>query len=173
MINMAIFMKIALCGYLGSGCTEVAEILASKFNLETFNTSRIFRSIKNFDSVSRSGEVDFNMLIKNRLEEILKRDNVIIEGRSALMLLDEKDVKKIFLTTPVEDRIKHVADRRGISIESARDDVIKSDEERNNLVQRFFRKNAADTTNYDFSLDTSGKTYSKVADIIANVIKSI
>jgi len=166
-------MKIALCGYLGSGCTEVAEILASKFNLEAFNTSRIFRSIRDFDSLSRSGEVDFNMLIKTKLEEILKRDNVVIEGRSALMLLDRKDVRKIFLVTPVEDRIKHVADRRGISTESARDDVIGSDEERNQLAQRFFRRNAADTANYDFSVDTSGKTYSKVADVIANVIKSI
>ncbi len=165
-------MKIALCGYLGSGCTEVAQILASKFELETFNTSSIVASIKDFESLSRSGEIDLDMVIKTRLEEILKQDDVIVEGRSAFMLLDRKDVMKIFLNAPLGERIKHVADRRGISIEEARDDVKRSDEERNQLIQIFFKKNCPDVTNYDFSINTSSKTFSKVADIIAEVIKS-
>ena len=50
-------MKIALCGFLGSGCTEIAEILAANFGLETLNTSRIITSIENLESLSRSGEI--------------------------------------------------------------------------------------------------------------------
>jgi len=165
-------MKIALCGYLGAGCTEVAEILASKFELETFNTSRVVRSIKDFEPLSGSGEVDFDTVIQTRLEEILKRDNVIIEGRSAFMLLNRKDVMKIFLNASLEDRIKHVADRRGISIEEAREDVERSDEERNHLLQRSFKMDCLDTRNYDFSINTSSKTFSKIADMIAEFIKS-
>jgi len=165
-------MKIALCGYLGAGCTEVAENLASKFGLETFNTSRIIRSIGDFEPLSGSGEVDFDIVIKTRLEEILKRDNVIVEGRSAFMLLDRRDVMKIFLNAPLDDRIKHVADRRGISIEAAREDVERSDEERNDLLERFFKMNCLDTRNYDFSMNTSSKTFSKIAEMIAEFIKS-
>jgi len=165
-------MKIALFGYLGGGCTEVAEILASKFELEPVNTSRIIESIKDFKSLSKSGEIDWDMIIKTRLEEILKEDNVIIEGRSALMLLDRKDVIKIFLNAPLEDRIKHLADRRGISIKEAREDVERSDEERNHLIQRFFKKDYLDPTDFDFSIKTSSKTFSRIADIIAEVIKS-
>ena len=122
-------MKISLCGYLNSGCTEVAENLASKLELETVNTSSIIDSIKDFESLSRSGEVDLDMVIKTRLEEILKRDNVIVEGRSAFMLLDRKDVTKIFLN--------------------------------------------ASAATFDFSINTSSKTFSKVADIIDEVIKSV
>jgi len=165
-------MKIALCGYLGAGCTEVAEILASKFVLETANTSSIIASTKDFESLGRSGEVDMDILIKTRLEEILKRDNVIVEGRSAFMLLDREDVVKIFLNAPLEDRIKHVADRRGITIEEARKDVEMSDEERNHLIQRFFKKECLDATNYDFSIRTGSKTFSKIGDLIADIIKS-
>ena len=73
-------MRIALCGYLGSGCTEVAEILASEFSLQTYNTSKILEMVKNFDSLSRSGEIDMDEVIKNKLDDILKSDNVIVRG---------------------------------------------------------------------------------------------
>jgi cytidylate kinase len=164
-------LRIALCGYLGSGCTEVAEILASEFDLETFNTSRILESIKNFESISRSGEIDIDETIKNKLNEILKNDNIIIEGRSAFMILNKKDIIKIFLNTSFEDRVRHVAERRGIHIKDAEDDVARSDNERDHLFQRYFGKSCNNVSNYDFTLNTGSKTYSRVAKIIANVIK--
>jgi len=164
-------MKIALCGYLGSGCTEVAEILSSDFSLETFNTSRILGLIKNFNSLSISGEINIDELIKDKLDEILKKDNIIIEGRSAFIILNRKDVLKIFLNASFEERVKHVAERRGISAEEAKDDVTRSDDERNHLFQRFYGKSCTDVSNYDFTLNTGSKTYSRVAKIVANVIK--
>ena len=124
-------MRIALCGYLGSGCTEVAEILASEFSLQTYNTSKILEMVKNFDSLSRSGEIDMDEVIKNKLDDILKSDNVIVEGRSAFLALGKKGIIKVFLNTPVEDRIKHVAERRGIRADKAKEDIVRSDEERN------------------------------------------
>jgi cytidylate kinase len=164
-------MKIALCGYLGSGCTEVAEILSGKFNLEIVNTSRILTAIKDFDALSRSGEVDIDMIIKSKLEEILKRDNIIVEGRSAFFLLDRKDLIKIFLNASFEERVRHVASRRGIPVDEARDDVERSDRDRNSIVQRFFKKDSVDPTDFDFTIKTNMKTFAKIADIIADVIK--
>jgi len=165
-------MRIALCGYLGSGCTEVAEVLASEFGLETYNTSKILASIRDFDSLSRSGEIDIDEIIKDKLDEILKNDNVIIEGRSAFIILNKKGVVKIFLNASFEDRVKHVAERRGISIDNAKDDVRKSDEERDQMFQRFFGRNCTDVSNYDFALNASSKTYSRVAKIIVSIIKN-
>jgi cytidylate kinase len=166
-------MKIALCGYLGSGCTEVAEVLASEFGLQAFNTSKILEMVKNFDSLSRSGEIDLDEVVKNKLDEILRSDNVIIEGRSAFIALNKKGVIKIFINTPIEDRIKHVAERRGIRYEKAKDDVVRSDEERNHLLQRSLGKGCADITSYDFTLNTVSKTHSRVAKMIANIIRSL
>ena len=167
-------MKIALCGFLGSGCTEIAEILAAKFGLEPVNTSRIIASVKNFDSLSRSGEIFFDKIIKQKLDEMLeKEDGVIVEGRSAFFLLDRKDVVKIFLNASFEDRVKHVAERRGISIEEAREDVERSDEDRRDLLRRFLKKDTVEAGLFDFAINTSSKTYSKIADILYEVIKSI
>jgi len=167
-------MKIALCGFLGSGCTEIAEILAAKFGLETLNTSRIITSIENLEPLSRSGEIFFDKIIKERLDEILKReDNIIVEGRSAFLLLDREDVIKIFLNASFEDRAKHVAERRGISLEEAKEDVERSDEDRRSLLKRFLRKESVDASLFDFTINTSSKSYSKIADILAEAIKSI
>lgn len=166
-------MKIALCGYLGSGCTEVAEILSGKLNLEIMNTSKILASIKDFESLSRSGEVDIDMLIKNKLEEILQRDNIIVEGRSAFFLLDKKDIIKIFLNADFEERVKHVASRRGIPLHEAREDVERSDKDRNSIVKRFFKKDAPDLFDFDFMIRTNMKTFAAIADIIIDVIKGL
>jgi len=166
-------LKIALCGYLGSGCTEVAEILAGKFGLEIINTSRILTMIKDFESLSRSGEVDIDLLIKNKLDEILQRDNIIVEGRSAFFLLDRKDLIKIFLNASLEERIRHVASRRGIPLDEAREDVERSDMDRNSILKRFFKKNEIDPADFDFSIRTNSKTFARVADIIADVIKGL
>ncbi len=166
-------MRIALCGYLGSGCTEVAEILASDFGLQTFNTSKILETVKNFDSLSRSGEIDMDEVIRNKLDDILKGDNVVVEGRSAFLALGKKGVIKVFLNTPVEDRIKHVAERRGIRADKAKDDIRRSDEERNHLLQRSLGKDCVDITVYDFTLNTSSKTHSRVATTIADIIRNL
>ncbi|MEM2970052.1 MAG: cytidylate kinase family protein [Candidatus Bathyarchaeia archaeon] len=166
-------MKIALCGFLGSGCTEVAEILAGEFGLETYNTSRILKSIRNLDSLSRSGEIDIDEILKNKLEGRRKMDNIIVEGRSAFMVLNRRDVIKIFLNCSSENRAKHVAERRGISIEDAKDDIRRSDEDRSQMFKRLFGKDCTDISNYDFTLNTNTKTYSKIAKIIADIVKSL
>ncbi len=166
-------LKIALCGYLGSGCTEVAEIIAGKLGLEVINTSKILIMIKDFERLSRSGEIDVDLLIKNKLEEILQRDNIVIEGRSAFFLIDKKDVIKIFLNSSFEERVKHVASRRGISIDEARLDVERSDRDRNSILQKFFKKNDLNPSDFDFSIKTNSKTFARIADIITDVIKNL
>lgn len=168
-------MKIALCGYLGAGCTRVARILASRLVLKSvdmaMNTSGILSSVEDSDLLSKSGGIDFDMVVKKRTEDLLKGDNIIVEGRSAFMLLDREDVTKVFLNTPLKDRVKHVADRRGISIEKAREDVVRSDEDRDSLIQRFYNKNYPDAESFDFSITTSSKTFSEVAEIIDDLMK--
>ena len=167
-------MKIALCGYLGSGCTEVAEILSGKLNLEVVNTSKILTAIKDFETLSRSGEIDVDILIKSKLEEILReRDNIIVEGRSAFFLLDRKDMIKIFLNTSFEERVKHVASRRGISLDEAKEDIVRSDRDRNSIVKRFFKKDAPELSDFDFVIRTNMKTFAAIADIIIDVIKGL
>ena len=98
---------------------------------------------------------------------------MVVEGRSAFMLLDRNDVVKVFLNASFDDRVKHVAERRGISIEIAREDVKRSDKERNDLIQRFYRKNCLEATNFDISVRTSPETFFRAATTIGKVMESI
>jgi len=82
-------------------------------------------------------------------------------------------VIKIFLSAPLEDRIKHVAQRRGVSTEKAREDVIKSDVERNHLIQRLLNRDCLNIINYDFTINTSSKTFSGIAETISQIIKTL
>jgi len=61
----------------------------------------------------------------------------------------------------------------GISIEDARDDVARSDRDRETLVQRLYGKNPLDASNYDFVINTSSKPYSRIAEILVSVIENL
>jgi len=82
-------------------------------------------------------------------------------------------VIKIFLNASFEDRAKHVAERRGISLEEAKEDVERSDEDRRSLLKRFLKKDSVDASLFDLTINTSSKSYSKIADILAEAIRSI
>ena len=58
-------------------------------------------------------------------------------------------------------------------MDEARDDVERSDRDRNSIIKRFFKKDEIDPTDFDFSIRTNLKTFAKVADIIADVIKGL
>jgi len=119
-----------------------------------------------------SGEIFIDKIIKKKLNEILdKNDNIIVEGRSAFLVLDRRDVIKIFINASFEERVRHVAERRGISIENAKEDVERSDEDRRSLLRRFLKKNEVDASLFDFTISTESKNYSRIAEILAETIR--
>jgi len=119
-----------------------------------------------------SGEIFIDKIIKKKLNEILdKNDNIIVEGRSAFLVLDRRDVIKIFINASFEGRARHVAERRGISIENAKEDVERSDEDRRSLLRRFLKKNEVDASLFDFTISTESKNYSRIAEILAETIR--
>jgi len=77
------------------------------------------------------------------------------------------------LNSSFEERVKHVASRRGISVNEARQDVERSDKDRNGILQKFFKKDRVDPSDFDFSIKTNSKTFARIADIIAEVIKNL
>jgi len=161
---------MALCGYRGSGCTEIAKILASRTKLKSIdiavNTSALLSSIDNIES--KVAEKGLDPVVHDRLDELLEMDDIIIEGRSAFMLLDREDVTKVFLNTPLKSRIRHVASRRGISIEKAEKDVERSDKDRRNL----HGNRCLDVSLFDFSIRADPEKAFEIAGIIAEIVRT-
>jgi len=182
---MVIFMGksekplIIVAGMLGAGCTHVATIISEKLGIDYVNTERILREIvvdrrisyAELSKMASSGEIELEKIMRNILLDYVNERNIIIEGRSALLVLDKPADLKVFLWAPFEYRAKVVAERRGITLDEAKEAVRYSDEERENLVRRLYERDWLDADLYDLVINSSRWSYKEIADMIMNAYK--
>lgn len=171
-------MHVAICGELGAGCTEIGQILSKRLGMKCISSSDIIKSIvldfresfEDFEERVRSGEVDLDRMIDGKTSELLELGDTIVEGRSGFMLLDDKYVFKVLLVAPQKTRIEHIAERRNITVEEAREAIRVSDSERRNMVERLFRKEWLDPHNYDIVINTGLRSHKETADLIIKAL---
>lgn len=172
-------VHIGICGQLGAGCTEVGEILSKKLGMKCVNSSNIVKrlmltfgeSFEGFEQHIRSGEVNLDRMIDGELDEMLMEEELIVEGRSAFMLFNNKNTFLVSLIAPERLRAEHVARRRDILVEEALEVVRESDEERKNMVKRLFKKEWLNSDNYSLIINMDSRSYEETADLLFNVIK--
>lgn len=170
---------ILIAGLLGAGCTAAATELARLTGLKVINSESIIREIVSEKRVSyalliemtRDGEIDLEDLIRSIAIDYAREGNVIIEGRTALMLLDRPALLKVFLYADKKARIERVAKRRGIDLGEAEREVDASDDDRRRLVEKLYRKGIMDPSLYDVMVNTTELTYEDVARLINDLIK--
>ncbi len=170
---------VLIPGMLGAGCTSVAQELAKRTGLRVVNSERIIRIIVDERRISfaelaymaRDGEIDLEDLVRNIAIDYVREGGVIVEGRTALMVLNQPVTLKVFLYADKETRTERVAKRRNISIEEARGEVEHSDADRERLTERYYKKPFMDPTLYDMMLDTTNLDFSDAAAIIESILK--
>ena len=172
---------ILLAGQLGAGCTEVAMELSKILGLEVKNTEKLLRTIasqfhESFGELSenvRSGEIDLELVLLGLARELTTTENgTIIEGRTALLLLDRPVDLKILLLRENADRAEFISKSRGIMPDEARHEMQKSDQERENRVKDLFHLNWLDPLLYDVVLNTSRMDPGSAASLIAQIARS-
>jgi cytidylate kinase len=112
-------------------------------------------------------------MISGTLSEIMEEGDVMAEGRSAFMLLNDKNAFKVLLVASKEERAKHIAETRGITVEDALKDIQYSDKERKDLVERLFDKDWLDPHNYDLVVNTGSGSFNDVAAMLLKAINSL
>jgi len=175
-------MHIAICGELGSGCTEVGQLLSEMLGMKVINSAAIIKSIvidfrgvhpdESFSEFERhvlSGEVDLDRMMAGKIDEFLEQGDTIVEGRSAFMLLTKSGVLKVLLVSPLEVRAKNVAKSRKITIEEAKDAIQVSDSERQQMVENLFKINWLDPHSYDLIINTGLRSYKEAAEQIRDI----
>jgi len=174
-------MNVAVCGPLGAGCTEVGQLLAKKLGFRCVSSSDIIKAIvsdfresfEEFELRVRSGEVELDKMINSEIDDILKQGETIVEGRSGFMLLDNPLAFKVLLVAPLAERTGHIAERRKITMEEAKEEVEESDKERKSMVERLFKVEWLDPCNYDIVVNTKSKRYEEVAEVLVKAIKTL
>lgn len=158
----------------GSGGREVGSILAGMLGVKCYDRALIEataeRAGTSVDEVRSSeerrgrGHLYFggipapNPLFRSQSEVILdlaSQGPCVFVGRCAdYVLRDRDDVVNVFITAPIEDRIRRSARRNGISEGEAGERVASTDRDREEYYRRYTGRAWGSVSNYDISIDT-------------------
>ncbi len=159
---------------LGTGSTEIAEIVGKKLGMKVYNTDKLLRNVaatsnltfEQLATSSVSGEVEIDQLLFAHALDVLERGNVILEGRSSFLVTLAPITLKVFLVAPEHMRAKHVAGLRGLSYDKAFEEIRASDQDRENLARKICRVDWKDPSMYDLIINTGGLKDEDVAELI-------
>jgi predicted cytidylate kinase len=169
---------ITLGGLPGSGKTTVARILADKLKMEYINAGDIFRNLASKKGMTleefgffaeRNPNID--KAIDKKLLEIARRDNVILEGRLAGIMLELNDVEalKVWLEAPLEVRVERISGRDTKSTEAALADTQMREKSEWDRYYNIYHVDIRDLSVYNLVIQTQDKTPEEVAnEIIKN-----
>lgn len=102
------------------------------------------------------------------IEELSRRENIVILGRgSQIILRDLPHALHALTLAPLELRIERYAEREGITSEEACKRVHELDGGRLDFHRKFFKVDANDPSLYDLVIDTGRLSYPAAAEVIA------
>ena len=132
-----------------------------------FTLSNLFGSINRYGSAESF--LNDNRLFKIQSDVILElaqQGPAVFVGRASDYVLREMDCLDVFITAPLEIRIKDVAEREGISLDEAESMIAKRDREAYYNYLTFGNWGVA--SNYDLCIDSSILGIEGTADFIVD-----
>lgn len=168
-------MIITLGGLPGSGKTTVARILADKLKMEYINAGDIFRNLaaKKGMTLEEFGffaerNPNIDKAIDKKLLEIARRDNVILEGRLAGIMLELNDVEalKVWLEAPLDVRVKRISGRDIKSMEASLADTQVREKSEWDRYYNIYHVDIRDLSVYNLVIKTQDRTPEDIADEI-------
>lgn len=108
------------------------------------------------------------------IKKVADEGPCVMIGRCAdYALSDYKNVVNFFLFAPLEERIKRVSERKGITPEKAKDYIQKTEKQRASYYNYYTTKKWGATTSYNFCLDTSILGIDGTVELIKNIVAQI
>ncbi len=103
--------------------------------------------------------------------ELAARDNVILGGRGAIILLSKiRNVLRVRITAPEGVRAARVENEQGLTLEAAIEAVRESDQERGARVKFLYHVDWTDPVLYDMVLNTERLTVERAATLIRDAL---
>ncbi|MFO7676788.1 MAG: AAA family ATPase [Thermoplasmatota archaeon] len=171
---------ITISGPPGAGTTTVSQLLSEKTNIEYIYAGNIFRTMAEKYNMSLE---EFGQYCENHREidekldayqlEILKKGNVILEGRIAgwIAYRNSIDALKILITADLETRVQRIIKREQGDFEKRMKEMRKREISEKTRYKKYYDIDLDETLIYDFVIDSSNKTAQEIVDIIRGEIK--
>ena len=136
-----------------------------------FSLSSIFNS-NIFGCSSMNDDASLFAMQAEAIKNIAKNGSAIIIGRAANYILRDCDCcLNVFLTSPIEERAKRVAERENMDREKALEHIERMEKEREAYYNTFTFGNWGMASTYDLCVDTSLLGVEGTADLILEFAK--
>lgn len=175
-------MKITIGGLPGSGSSTVAQILSKKLKIKCIEAGDIW------DKMARERKTDvlgLNLMAekdrsidceldKRMLAFAKKDDNLILEGRiiGALCVKNNIPAFKIWLTAPVDVRVKRICQREKTSFENTKKRTIAREQSEAKRYLQYYNIDISDISFYDLVIDSEKMTAESISKLILKKLKN-
>ena len=137
-----------------------------------FSLTSIFTGSYNAETENYMSDKGLFKMQCETIKSIADQGSAIIVGRcSDYVLRDRENTLNVFLTSPLEDRVKRIAETEGLEIDKAEEYVEKQDRNREDYYNYYTFGNWGVASNYDLCIDSSIAGIEGTADIIIEFAK--
>ncbi len=168
-------MTITISGNPGSGKSTVAELLGDRLGIKYIYSGMIFREeAKKYNMTleefgiycEENSEVDKEL--DNRQLEILKKGDIILEGRLAGWIAYRNKIPafKVALNTDLEIRAKRIVNREQGNIEKRKKEILERERSEATRYKKHYNIDLNDASIYDVVIDSGDKTPEEIVEII-------
>jgi cytidylate kinase len=168
-------ITITISGTPGSGKTTIAKFLEKKLGLKYVYSGMIFRelaekynmTLEEFGKYCEENSI-IDKELDNRQLEILKKGDVILEGRLAGWLAYKNNIPalKVSIDADLETRAKRIVNREEGSVEKRKKEIQKREKSEEKRYKDYYKIDLKDKSIYDIVIDSTNKTSEKIAEYI-------
>jgi cytidylate kinase len=147
------------------------------FNLRYVSAGTLFRERAEELGVSltemsrrASAESDFDNYLDRRSKEESRKGGVVLDATLSAWMAEEPDLK-IYLTCPLEERVRRITEREERSFEEVMEETRFREENEANRFMEYYGIDLDDLSIYDVILNTEHFEVHSTARILKNVIE--
>lgn len=169
-------VSIAISGPHGAGKTTAAKALAKRFGLKYISAGEVFRRMAEergmtIDDLSRHAEShpEIDRKIDLRTADASRGDDVVIDARLAGWMAKGADIK-ILLTSPLEVRVKRIAERERRRNEDVLVETKRRERSEARRFKRFYSIDVNDHSVFDLVLNTESFSSGQMTELLGLVV---
>jgi CMP/dCMP kinase len=171
-------LVITIAGPHGSGRSTQATKLAEIFNLRYVSTGTLFRekaqelgvSLSEMSKIATSND-SFDRFLDDRARDETRKGGVVLDATLSGWVAEDPDIK-IYLTAPLNVRVKRIAEREKRSASEVDEETRHREAVEMERFRRFYGYDITDLTIYDVVLNTALADAEGVANILKNVVEA-
>ena len=153
-------LVITVSGLHGTGKTTYAMRIAEALGLRYVSAGEMFRRMAEereitLEEMSRlaEGDPEIDRLVDERTRGEARRGGAVIDATLSGWMVQDADIK-IFLTAPLDVRVRRIAARDGLSVEEAEDATLLREEIERRRFGACYGIDISDLSIYDVVLNT-------------------